>query len=106
MPFRITKRLDLSYLGTEWNDCYLEFESLSVKDTKRLAEMQIKENATQEQQVEASEKVQELLKEKFVSGKAYDNGEVVTVKKSDLDEMPLEIIPKAIETLIGTNQKN
>lgn len=106
MPFRITKRLDLSYLGDTWEGCYLEFEALTVKDTKQLAEMQISKDATQEEQMQASEKVLALLKDKFVSGQAMDGADRVAVKKTDIEDMPLEIIPKALEVLVGGDQKN
>lgn len=99
--FDIFKILDLSYLGKEWENCYLKFHSFSIKELLQLNMV----TPTTSQDV-ATEKIINILKSKFVEGFAIKNGERIAVVKDDLDIMPLiEVINPAIEMFKDTDIK-
>ena len=94
MKFDITKRVELSYLGDEWKECYLEFIMPSYHDIKEFAEKG-KDNT------ETVEKGLEKLTGLFKSGYAVSDGKKVEVKKEDIKDLPMEVVTKSLETISG-----
>lgn len=93
MKFDIRLKLNLDFLGEGWKDCYLAFSPLTVKDAKELRDITPTDKDT-------LDKGMNLLKDKFIEGTALSNGKLVTVKKTDLDEMPMSVINKSIELMV------
>jgi hypothetical protein len=89
MKFDITKKLDLSYIDG-WEGCYLEFAMPSYKDVKGFAD-----------NPEDIEKGLETISELFRAGKGISRGKTVDIAKSDIKELPLEIINKAMALIAG-----
>lgn len=94
MLFDIYKTLDLGYLGDAWKECYLKFRPFNVSELQKLSGIDPENNKE-----EATQKAIDLLKEKFVEGKAVSNKEVVDIKAEDLTEFPVEVILDAIKLL-------
>ena len=96
----ISKRmLSLKFLGKEWENCFLSFSSLTVKESRELmvSKIQSKEPAT------IIDLTLKLLKEHFLEGNGYDSEkkELVKVTKEDLDELPSIVLEKAVLFLVG-----
>ena len=94
MRFDITKKVDLAYLGDEWKECYLEFNSPSYGDLRGL----IDEGKTDAEKVESG---LETITGLFRSGFAVSDGKKVEVKKEDLKDIPVEILTKCSEAISG-----
>lgn len=95
MKIDITKKVDLSYLGEAWKECYLEFRMPSFKDIQNLP------TDTDGDTKETLEKGFSTIKGLFVGGKAISGGEVVEVKPDDLTDFPLEVINKCFKVITG-----
>lgn len=91
--FDITKKIDLSYLGENWKDCYLEFSLPSYGNLKNLTT-----DGTDQEKVE---KILETIMGLFTGGFAISNGERVEVKKEDIKDLPIEIITKCFQVISG-----
>lgn len=100
--FRIVKKIDLSFLGEEWKDCYLEFSAITFGEARRYVNFNFKGNTEK-----ALDEVLSLLEGNFIGGKAVvETGKIVEVKKEELKDFPAEIILKVINALIGDIGKN
>ena len=94
MKIDITKKVDLSYLGDAWKECFLEFRLPSYADIKDFS-VETTDNK------EAMTKAMTTIKELFVAGKAISEGKVIEVTKDDLDDFPVEIIAKCVQVITG-----
>jgi hypothetical protein len=94
MRFDITKKVDLSYLGETWKECYLEFNLPSYGDLKDLTN----EKATDAEKVE---KGLETITGLFRGGFAISGGEKIIVSKEDLKDIPVEILTKCFKVISG-----
>lgn len=94
MKFDITKKVDLSYLGENWKDCYLEFNLPSYGDLKDLSDSETTD-------AEKAEKGLETIVGLFKGGCAISGGEKVEVKKDDLKDIPVEILTKCFKAISG-----
>lgn len=99
MKFDIKLKLDLDFLGDGWKDCYLSFSPITVRDAKELRNLNIDDTANIEKGIQ-------LVKEKFIEGKALAKGELIDVKAEDLDDFPITIITKIIELMVGSMSGN
>jgi hypothetical protein len=96
----ITKRnFSLSFLGEGWENAFIIFSSISVKEFRELT-------AEKLDQKEASQIVNitsDFLKKHFIEGVGFDSEkkELVKLKKLDLEELPSDITQKAIVFLVG-----
>lgn len=101
MTFDVFRTLSLSYLGEAWKDCYLKFSYLTAEEAKDFASLSVnKENPEDVNRV--LDKAIGAIKEKFVEGTAIQNGQTVQVKKEDVDQLPVEVLQKCIQLLVGT----
>lgn len=95
--FDIKKKVDLSYLGEDWKDCYLHFRPFSIGEVQKLpATLDAK---TVEEANNAINVTVGLLEDLFIDGKARVNGETVDVKKEDMKEFPAEVVLKILGDL-------
>ena len=93
MKFDISKKIDLSYLGENWKDCYLEFNLPSYGDLKDMTN-----DGTDTEKVE---KGLETIVGLFKSGFAVSEGKRTEVKKEDLKDIPIEILTKCFKAISG-----
>jgi hypothetical protein len=94
MKFDITKKVDLSYIGSDWEGCYIEFSLPSYGDLKGYANDQ----GTDEEKLEKGLK---QVSDLFRKGSAMSEGKQVELKKEDLVDMPLEILTKCFQAISG-----
>lgn len=111
MKFKVVKKYSLAYLGDEWNDCYLEFNPVTIKDvTGDFGKLATVDQEDKLSVLEASEKTLKLLKDRFVSGYGInEKGERVEVKADDLEDLPAEVLGGVVgflsQSLAETSQK-
>lgn len=98
MPIQIKKRISLDFLGEEYKDAYLEFNSVAMRDYEKLVK----------QSRELSDKPEESLKfitgfltDRFLSGKFPQEGELKEVGKDDLLDFDAEVFLKSFQMLTG-----
>lgn len=94
--FKLKKKVDLSYLGDDWKDCYITFQSPSYKDIKSIAQVDVDNNPE-----EATEKSMDIMKDLFIEGLANTDKGKETIKKEDIGDLPLEILTTLIESIAG-----
>jgi len=90
----------LKDLGEEYKDCYLSFQSLSYGELKGLAKLK---DGDESKLNEEGVKLIDKIFDKFVSGKTLDDkGNLVDVKKEDLQHFPLSIVKNIADFLALT----
>ena len=96
--FLLKKRFSLSFLGDEWKECYLDFDAFTVKDVRDELPALSKIDETKSEEVTSGlSAMLSLLEKKFLGGKGInEKKEVVDIVASDIEELPLEVVSKAI----------
>lgn len=98
--FKITKRISLAELGTDWSDCYLEFRQITFGEAKAFVGLE-------DDPQKATDVAIGVLEDHFIDGKAIDiDGNTVDVKKKDIQDFPANIIAQAIQELVGKVPQN
>jgi len=93
--FNLEKRISLEYLGEQWKECYLAFNSMSYRDVKEIIKLRSSKDES-----EMTLAVFDILKQNFKSGKSFDGKSVVDLEVTDLEEMPIDILAKVINQLV------
>lgn len=104
MTFDIFRTLSLSYLGEEWKDCYLKFSYLTADEAKDFASLKIDKDDPSEV-IKVLDKAIEVIKNKFVEGKAIRDGKIVELSKEDVNDLPVEILNKCVQLLVGSMEE-
>jgi hypothetical protein len=110
MKLKITKVYSLASFGEEWKDCYLKFNTLTVRDiTGEFSTLKDIDIKNPDQVGEGMEKVMKLLKSHYIEGKVIEeSGKLVELGKDDLIDLPLEIITGVLgflsQSSAGTSQ--
>ncbi len=95
--FKVVKKLSLDFLGTEWKDAYINFEVLTIADIKNkfpaLAQLDQNDPASV---VGGMDMILDILKSKFVDGKAPEGKEL---KVEDLESLPAELMKRSLDFL-------
>lgn len=99
MAFPVQKKIDLSFLGAEWTGAEINFRALTFKETRDLAGLNF--DADNPDADKSIEFVTKFLGDHFISGKAYNGEGLVPLTKDDLEELPVDVINKAVEVLAG-----
>jgi hypothetical protein len=99
--FKVVKKLSLDFFGKGWEGAYINFQALTVKDIKdKFPEFTKIDEKDETAALRGIDTVLELLKEKFISGKGInDEGKLVDLKPGDLENLPAEIISRALSFL-------
>jgi hypothetical protein len=99
--FKIVRKYDLSWIGEDWKECYLEFNALSYEELFSLVGTVV--DASDPEAVKIGvEKTTKLLKTKFISGKGIgESGEKVDIAKDDLTDLPPDVINRVVTWLLG-----
>jgi len=93
MKFDIKKKIDLSYLGDDWTDCWLEFSLPSYADLKDLTG-----EGTDQEKIE---KGLETIVGLFRGGFAMSDGKRTEVKKEDIKDLPIEVLTSCFKAISG-----
>lgn len=93
--FDIFKKFSLSHLGDDWKDCYLTFRPISLEESVEFSRADTKDKEL------AGTKTIDILKEKFVEGKAMSDGKMVDVTPDTLVKFPADVLLKVVEFVSG-----
>lgn len=101
----VKKKVSLEFLGEDYKDGYLEFQSIPMKDYEALlAETQAVET---EDPASSLKLVRDQVTKRFIAGKFPSDDGLVDIKKEELDELPGEVFVEAFKQLMGqTNPKD
>lgn len=101
--FLLKKKFSLSFLGKEWKEkgAYIVFNAFTVRDIKEKLPKLISIDEDDAKSIESGiAAMLELLQDKFISGSGVnEKGEKVAIEAQDLEELPVEVISKAIDFL-------
>jgi hypothetical protein len=98
--FRVSKRVDLSFLGEGWKECFIEFNAPSYGEIKKILP-EVEEGAT----AKNAEIGMEILEKLFLTGKGFDGKQKIEMTKDDLEELPIQVITKCLEAMQETPPK-
>lgn len=103
MPkFIVKKHLALDFLGEEWKGAFIDLSAATFNDATKIAALNKDEAAS----TESSAQVVAFLQEHFLAGKAWDGKELVDLVATDLADLPVEVVNKAVEATVGTPSPN
>lgn len=85
MGLVIKKRVSLAYLGEEYKDSFLILKSIPMSYWEKLKD----------------EKVEDVVREYFISGHIYQEEGYVDIAKENFDELPAEVVVDAFAKLCG-----
>jgi len=109
MKFKVKKRYSLAQLGEGWEECYLDFSPFTMREINEdFTSFASLDKDDPKSVTVASNKMTELLKNKYVGGTGLDaTGKVVDIKRDDLLDLPAEVISGVISFLSSnlTSQK-
>ena len=107
MAFPVEKKLDLSSFGEGWSGAFILYNALSFRETRALANFKLDSTDTSaKENLDALDKVMDILSTHFVSGKAWDGTALVDLKASDLAELPIQVTNDSISLLSGAPSPN
>ena len=96
--FQVEKKLNLGFLGQNWEQAEIVFSGLTFTQAKELSKVDF-ENSDDEK---STNFVESFIKEHFIRGTAWNGTQLVNLTADDLSELPVEVINKATEILVGT----
>jgi len=96
--FIAVKTINLDFLGSEWKDCYIKINSLTLGELASLASFT-------KDETKAGAFMVQLIKDKFVDGRGWDGKKVIAIKKEDIDDLPIDIFGGLYEQLMGNLPK-
>lgn len=101
MKFKIIKRFALDFIGNEWKECYINFNGLTIRDIRdQVPAIANISNKNQKDIIDGMDKILNLIKSKFITGKAINSeGKLVDLKANDLDDLPTDVLVKALNFL-------
>jgi hypothetical protein len=97
--FVVNKTFKLDYLGKDWKDCFILFESTSIRENNDFTRLKITSKSAKQQQ----EIILQFLRDHFIEGVGFDSNTkaVVPITKEDFDLLPSLVLEKIILFLIG-----
>jgi hypothetical protein len=106
--FKITRKLNLGFLGEGWEQCSLTFNALSTDDIVNKLAMFASFNEKDFKAIsEAMSQMLNLISSIFIEGTALnEKGEVVPVTADDLKSFPPSVLRKVIDFLAGDLQES
>lgn len=100
MAFTVKKRLDLSYLGDGWaNGTYLAFNAMTFAETREFSKLNVNDEKPDTEK--SVDMVLMMLKSHYVEGYGFDGKSVVPITADDIENLPTDVITKAMELLAG-----
>lgn len=100
--FKIYKRLDLSFLGEEWKNCYINFRPVSPLEVMEMSELP----DPKEQKGAAYKYGLEMAVSHFVNGTAITEGGEVDMEADDLRTIDRLVLDEASKLLMGVVDPN
>ena len=103
MKFKIVKHFSLDFLGEEWKEAFIDFRPLTIADVKERLPQIAKLQDKDADYGPAADVLVELLRDKFIAGKAVTETGVVDLKLEDIPDLPIEVIGRAFSFLSQSN---
>lgn len=100
MSFPVEKRVDLSFLGSKWQGAEIILSGLTFKETRELSGQNFDADDP-ESTANNMNFVTEFLGKHFIGGKAWNGSELVDLTSKDIEDLPVEVVNKAVEALTG-----
>ena len=99
--FKVEKKFSLDFLGDAWKECYINFEVVSIKDIRDyFPKFKAVDGDNPDTVVKSFNDILGFLSGKFISGKAVNTGgETVDLEAKDLEDLPAEVLSKALSFL-------
>lgn len=94
----IRKRINLGFLGKDYEDGFVEFKSLTVRDVQDKLD---KITSAADDNKKSAELMVNLLKECFLNGKFVNGGNTEDINREDLDDFDIRSIIKFFGILTG-----
>lgn len=94
----VKKRVSLEFLGDEYKDAYLDFESIPMRDYEGLVSASL---ALQDDASKSLGFIQEQVVNRFIGGKFPSGDKLEDVSKDDLLDFPGEVFVQAMQQLTG-----
>lgn len=96
--FKTVKRFSLDFLGKDWKDAYIDFQSVTIGDIKEIfPKFRDIDTKSDKAVVKGIDEMLTFLKEKFVTGKAIEeSGTLVDLEVNDLETLPAEVLSRAL----------
>lgn len=106
--FVVRKKLSLDFFGDDWAECYINFTPVTYREANELTALKDVDatNLTDEQREQLAGQTLDMLKDHFVDGKGYTEDGIVDLTAEDIEDLPVEIIAKAIVVLRGNIDPN
>lgn len=98
MAIVIKKKVSFDFLGEEYKEAYIIFQSIPVKDYQKIF---AEEKKIGEDNIKATDYMRSVLTDYFIEGKFPDNGELADVKKEDLGDLDGESTINCFKILTG-----
>lgn len=100
----VKKRITLEFLGEDYKDGYIVFESIPVKDYERIIkEVEVAEKSGGS---EAMNLVKKLVTGRLVEGEIPQDGGMVAITKDNLADLPGDVFLEAMQQLTGKISPN
>lgn len=80
--FKAYLKVELDFLGEEWDGCYIKVVSPSVGELKKL----------QKEEEAPADSLVTFVKDRFVEGKGFDGENIVDMERDDVDDLPAAAI--------------
>lgn len=96
---QIKKRIGLDFLGEEYKEGYLEFNSISIRDYEKLLKVQKALNP--EDGAANLNFIKTTLEDRFVGGKIPQAGELKDIVKEDLIDFDADTLLRSFQVLTG-----
>lgn len=94
----IKKRINLDFLGKDYEGGFVEFKSLTVRDIQDKLD---KINSVADDNKKSTELMVNLLKECFLNGKFVNEGNTEDINREDLDDFDIRSTIKFFGVLTG-----
>lgn len=104
MAFLVKRKLELSFLGDDWKEAFIEFRAPSYAEVRKIAALEnSKQDNSQDNDQQDADLVISTLKDHIVSGKGYDpeSQGLVDITSANFEDLPPSVISKSVELLLG-----
>lgn len=106
--FVVKKHIPLDFLGEGWADAYVNFSPFSFSDNTALTKfrgevkkLQDNESANDKELETFTNKMLQIVLDKFIDGQGYDGEKLVPITKENFNDLPMEVFTHIIEKLQG-----
>lgn len=94
----VERQFSLDFLGKGWEKAHIVFKALTVKEMREV----VSKKLTSKEPAEILDTTTKMVQDSFIRGMAPgEKGELQKLTKEDIEELPSQVIEKAIVFLVG-----